>query len=140
MVLSLLLTAALLGQSSKHEGMKKDAAVLGRTSDAIMLKTLKARSIGPAMMGGRVSSIALDPADENTYYVGLGTGGVMKTSNGGATFSAIFEKEPVASVGAIAVAPSNAKQVWVGTGEANDRNSSSWGDGVYRSTDGGDRG
>jgi len=138
LILSLLLAATLLGQSSKHEGMKKDAAVLGRTPAALMLKSLKARSIGPAVMGGRVSSIALDPEDAYTYYVGLGTGGVMKTSNEGATFSAVFEKEPVASVGAIAVAPSNAKQVWVGTGEANDRNSSSWGDGVYRSTDGGD--
>jgi photosystem II stability/assembly factor-like uncharacterized protein len=61
----------------------------------------------------------------------------MKTSNEGATFSPVFEKESTASIGAIAVAPSDAKQVWVGTGEANDRNSSSWGDGVYRSTDAG---
>ncbi|HEY6951816.1 MAG TPA: hypothetical protein VI758_05380 [Bacteroidota bacterium] len=102
-----------------------------------MLKALKARSIGPAVMGGRVSSIALDPKDVYTYYVGLGTGGIMKTSNDGATFDAIFEKEEVAAIGAIAVAPSNAQQVWVGTGEANDRNSSSWGNGVYRSTDAG---
>ena len=101
------------------------------------LAALKARAIGPATMGGRVSAIALDPADPATFYVGLGTGGIMKTANAGASFSAIFEKEKVAAIGAITVAPSDAKVVWVGTGEANDRNSSSWGDGVYRSVDAG---
>jgi photosystem II stability/assembly factor-like uncharacterized protein len=105
------------------------------TKDA--LAPLKARSIGPAMMGGRVSTIALDPSDGATFYVGLGTGGIMKTTNAGASFSAIFEKEKVAAIGAIAVAPSDPKVIWVGTGEGNDRNSSSWGDGVYRSEDSG---
>jgi photosystem II stability/assembly factor-like uncharacterized protein len=112
----------------------KDAEVaLPETS----LAGLKARAIGPATMGGRISTIALDPADPATFYVGLGTGGIMKSTNAGASFSAIFEKEAVAAIGAIAVAPSDAKIVWVGTGEANDRNSSSWGNGVYRSEDSG---
>lgn len=133
----LLPAAAALSQTKGRTTAQSRASAEEHTPDAIYLKALKARSIGPAIMGGRVSSIALDPTDQYTYYVGLGTGGVMKTTNDGATFSAIFEKEPVASVGAVAVAPSNAKQVWVGTGEANDRNSSSWGDGVFRSTDGG---
>jgi photosystem II stability/assembly factor-like uncharacterized protein len=137
LVLTVLFTTVAIAQQSKTGKTNMHPAVEGHTPDAVMLKSLKARSIGPAVMGGRVSSIALDPKDQYTFYVGLGTGGVMKTSNSGATFSAIFEKEPVASVGAVAVAPSDAKQVWVGTGEANDRNSSSWGDGVYRSTDGG---
>jgi photosystem II stability/assembly factor-like uncharacterized protein len=106
--------------------------------DPVLLRNLKARSIGPAVMGGRVSDIAIDPNDPFTYYVALGTGGVMKTSNNGVTFDAVFEKEAVAAIGAVAVAPSDSKIVWVGTGEANDRNSSSWGGGVYRSTDGGD--
>jgi photosystem II stability/assembly factor-like uncharacterized protein len=101
------------------------------------LKPFNARAIGPAVMGGRVSSIAYDPADPYTFYVGLGTGGVMKTADNGVTFSGVFENEDVAAIGAIAVAPSNAKHVWVGTGEANDRNSSSWGDGIYHSVDGG---
>ena len=61
----------------------------------------------------------------------------MKTTDNGGTFQAVFEKEAVASIGAVAVAPSDPKVVWVGTGEANDRNSSSWGNGVYRSTDAG---
>ncbi len=133
----LLYAAFACAQSSKSDKKKPQSSVEVHTPDSMMWKALGARSIGPAVMGGRVSSIALDPVDQYTYYAGLGTGGIMKTSNDGATFSAIFEKESVASVGAIAVAPSDAKQLWAGTGEANDRNSSSWGDGVYRSTDGG---
>ena len=88
------------------------------------LKALKAREIGPAVMGGRVSDIALDPADPHTFYVALATGGLMKTTDGGGSFKAVFEHESVASTGAVAVAPSNPKVVWLGTGEANDRNSS----------------
>lgn len=136
-VILLFAIGIAFGQTPKSAKAKTTTFTDGHTPESIMLKTLRARTIGPAVMGGRVSSIVLDPEDLYTYYVGLGTGGVMKTSDNGATFSAIFEKEAVASVGAIAVAPSNAKHVWVGTGEANDRNSSSWGNGIYHSTDGG---
>ena len=110
----------------------------GPVIDSVLLKSLKARSIGPAEMGGRVSEVAYDPSDAGTFFVALGTGGLMKTTSDGAAFDAIFEKESVASIGAVAVAPSDPKVVWLGTGEANDRNSSSWGNGVYRSSDGGD--
>lgn len=106
--------------------------------DAARLVALKARSIGPAIMGGRVSEIALDPLKADTFYVGLATGGIWKTVNAGATFTPVFDKQPVASIGALAVAPSNPKVLWVGTGEANDRNSSGWGKGVFRSTNGGE--
>jgi photosystem II stability/assembly factor-like uncharacterized protein len=102
-----------------------------------MVKVLKAREIGPAVMGGRISDVSFDPEDPATFYLGHATGGVAKTTNNGATFSAVFRDEPVHSIGAVAVAPSNAKIVWVGSGEGNDRNSSGWGDGVYRSTDSG---
>jgi len=88
-------------------------------------------------MGGRVSDIAIDPHNPFVFYVGLAHGGVFKTNDNGVTFESIFDKQPMLSIGAIAVAPSNSEVVWVGTGEANDRNSSDWGDGVYRSTDGG---
>ena len=110
---------------------------LADSETVVLTKPLKARAIGPAVMGGRVSDIALDPQDPYTYYVALGTGGVMKTADNGGSWEPVFEKERVAAVGAVAVAPSDPKVVWVGTGEANDRNSTSWGDGVYRSTDGG---
>ncbi len=103
----------------------------------VLFKNLKARSIGPAVMGGRVSDIALDPRNPAVFYVGLATGGLFKTGDNGVTFNPIFDKEPVLSIGAVAVAPSDSDVVWVGTGEANDRNTSEWGNGVYRSTDGG---
>jgi len=102
-----------------------------------MLKGLKARSIGPAVMGGRVSDIAIDPTNPFTFYVGLATGGVWKSENNGISFEPIFDDQPVQSIGAVAVAPSNPELVWVGTGEGNDRNSSGWGNGIYKSTDSG---
>jgi photosystem II stability/assembly factor-like uncharacterized protein len=103
----------------------------------VLPRGLKARSIGPATMGGRVSSLAFDPKDPWTFYVGLATGGIMKTADNGGTFTPIFEHETVAAIGDVAVAPSDPQVVWAGTGEANDRNTVSWGAGVYRSTDGG---
>lgn len=109
-----------------------------QTVGEILLKNLKARSIGPATMGGRISDIALDPRNPALFYIGASTGGVFKTSNNGISFEPIFDKEPVQSIGAVAIAPSDSDVLWVGTGEANDRNSSGWGNGVYRSTDGGE--
>ena len=102
-----------------------------------MLNGLSARSIGPAVMGGRVSDIAIDPETPWTFYVATAHGGLMKTTDNGGAFSDVSDKERVPSIGAVAVAPSDAKVVWLGTGEANDRNSAGWGKGVYRSTDGG---
>jgi hypothetical protein len=104
----------------------------------VLFKNLKARWIGPAVMGGRVSDIAIDPRNSAVFYVGLGTGGLFKTGDNGVSFNAIFDKQPTLSIGAVAVAPSDSDVVWVGSGEANDRNSSEWGDGIYRSTDGGE--
>jgi len=123
------------------EKPKPKAPEPGRTTvkvPASALRALKARSIGPAIMGGRVTTIAADPGNPQAFYVGLATGGLMKTGNNGVTFDAIFEKESTASIGAVAVSPSDPRVLWVGTGEATDRNSAGWGDGVYRSTDGGE--
>jgi photosystem II stability/assembly factor-like uncharacterized protein len=102
-----------------------------------VLKGITARSIGPAVMGGRISDIALDPSSPWTFYAATAHGGLLKTTDNGASFSAVMDDQKVVSFGAVAVAPSNSKVVWVGTGEPNDRNSSGWGNGVYRSTDGG---
>jgi photosystem II stability/assembly factor-like uncharacterized protein len=102
-----------------------------------MLKGLKARAIGPAVMGGRVSDLAVDPRQPTTFYVALATGGLWKTANNGVTFEPVFDAQPVQSLGAVSVAPSDSDVVWVGSGEGNDRNSSGWGDGVYVSTNGG---
>ncbi|MGZ5004348.1 MAG: WD40/YVTN/BNR-like repeat-containing protein, partial [Chthoniobacterales bacterium] len=103
----------------------------------IYFKNLKARAIGPTVMGGRISDIAIDPRNPGVFFVGTATGGVFKTGDNGASFDPIFDKESALSIGAIAIAPSDPDVIYVGTGEANDRNSSGWGNGVYRSNDGG---
>src|ERR1051326_7973924 len=106
-------------------------------SDDPMLKRFVFRGIGPASMGGRVDDIAAVEGNPYIYYVGLATGGIWKTTNNGTTFTPIFDTYSRGSVGDIAIAPSNPDIVWVGTGEANNRQSSSFGDGIYKSTDAG---
>lgn len=108
------------------------------TPPGAQLAALKARSLGPAVMGGRVVSIALDPQDPAVFYLGHATGGLWKTVNAGTTYTPLLKHERVFSVGAVAVAPSDPRVIWVGTGEATDRNSAGFGSGVYRSTDGGE--
>jgi len=98
---------------------------------------LKWRSVGPAVAGGRVPAVAGTESDPNLYYIGAAGGGVWKTVNGGATWTAVFEKQPVSAIGAVTIDPGNENVVWVGTGEANPRNDVSYGDGVYKSVDGG---
>jgi photosystem II stability/assembly factor-like uncharacterized protein len=102
-----------------------------------MLKKLEWRSIGPATMGGRISDIAVVESNPAHVWIATATGGVWKTTNLGTTWSPMFDKEAVSSTGAIAVFQPKPEIVWVGTGEANSRNSSGWGRGVYRSDDGG---
>lgn len=104
---------------------------------AKLFKRLEARPIGPANMGGRISDVAVVESDPAQFYIATATGGVWKTTNAGATWKPLFDKEAVASTGAIAVFQARPERVWVGTGEANGRNSSSWGRGVYLSDDGG---
>ncbi len=96
------------------------------------------RAIGPATAGGRVAAVAGSATDTKLYYVGAAGGGVWKTANGGQTWDPVFEKESTAAIGAIAIDPTDNQTVWVGTGEANPRNDVSYGDGVYKTTDGGD--
>ncbi len=95
------------------------------------------RGIGPASMGGRIDDIAVGENDPYLVYVGFATGGVWKSTNNGTTWQPIFDQYSRASIGDIAIAPSDANIVWVGTGEPNNRQSSSFGDGIYKSTDGG---
>lgn len=101
------------------------------------LKNLKWRDIGPAIMGGRIDDFAVVQGNPSTFYVGAATGGVWKTTNAGTTFEPIFDDQGSTSIGDICIAPSDPNVVWVGTGEPNNRQSSSWGDGIYRSLDGG---
>ncbi|HEV7682763.1 MAG TPA: hypothetical protein VGO68_11615 [Pyrinomonadaceae bacterium] len=105
--------------------------------DDTFLKNLQFRAIGPANMGGRIDDIAVVENNPSTYYVGVATGGVWKTTNNGTTFDPIFDEQGSTSIGDIAIAPNDPSIVWVGTGEPNNRQSSSWGDGIYRSLDAG---
>ncbi len=95
------------------------------------------RCIGPANMGGRITAVAVVESDPSTFYIASATGGLLKTTNNGTTFAFAFDKESTVSIGDVAVAPSDPNVVWVGTGENNPRNSVSYGDGVYKSTDAG---
>jgi photosystem II stability/assembly factor-like uncharacterized protein len=128
-----------------------------RTLQESDLKRLPWRSVGPAIMGGRISDMCFAPGNTKTYYVAYATSGLWRTKNHGTTFESIFDKESTSAIGAVAVcdAPTDwegwdstskkaerlekgkEKIIWVGTGEGNGRNSSSWGNGVYRSTDSG---
>src|SRR3954469_1208702 len=102
-----------------------------------ILAGLSARCIGPANMGGRVADLAVVESNPATYYVAAASGGVWKTADGGATFKSVFDDQPTQSIGAVAVCQGKPDVVYVGTGEANPRNSVSWGAGVFRSDDGG---
>lgn len=98
---------------------------------------LRFRSIGPAVTSGRVIAFAVDPNDRTKYYVAVASGGVWKTVNAGTTWTPVFENEGAFSIGAVALDPKNPSTVWVGTGERNSQRSVGYGDGVYRSDDGG---
>jgi photosystem II stability/assembly factor-like uncharacterized protein len=107
--------------------------------DSDTISGLGARNIGSATMSGRVSAVtAVKEAGRLTVYVGAASGGVWKSTNGGTTYKPIFDKQTAQSIGAIAIDPQEPKTIWVGTGEAWTRNSVSIGDGIYKSTDGGD--
>jgi photosystem II stability/assembly factor-like uncharacterized protein len=98
---------------------------------------LRLRSIGPALTSGRVGDLAVHPGSPKIYYVAVASGGVWKTENAGTTWTPIFDGEKSFSIGAITLDPNNPLVVWVGTGENNSQRSVSYGDGVYKSLDGG---
>src|SRR4051812_34890237 len=122
----LSMPAAMLAQGGAATADAKD-----------VFENVKFRNLGPAVGGGRVAAVAGIPGNPNVYYIGAGGGGVWKTIDGGLSWKAIFEKQPTASIGAIALAPSNPSLVWVGTGESNPRNDVVTGKGVFFSPDGG---
>jgi photosystem II stability/assembly factor-like uncharacterized protein len=95
------------------------------------------RDIGPATPSGRIDDFAVFEQNPAIFYIGTATGGVWKTVNNGTTLEPVFDDQGNASIGAVAIAPGDPNIVWVGTGEANNRQSSSWGDGIHKSTDGG---
>ena len=133
MVLAL---AMVFGISSKVV-MGQSPAPESGVDEKDVFKNLAFRNLGPAVGGGRVAAVAGIPGNPNVYYVGAAGGGVFKTENAGITWKAIFEHESTASIGALALAPSNPSIVWVGTGESKVRNDVIDGRGVYVSGDAG---
>jgi photosystem II stability/assembly factor-like uncharacterized protein len=101
------------------------------------LSALKFRCIGPATHSGRIGDLAVNPKNPAQYYVAVASGGVWKTNNAGTTYFPIFDNEASYSIGCITLAPGNENIVWVGTGENNNQRSVAYGDGVYKSEDGG---
>ncbi|MFN3648252.1 MAG: VPS10 domain-containing protein [Armatimonadota bacterium] len=128
-VLLLLALAATLGAG----------AVAQEEADSAYdpFRQLVFRNIGPGAMGGRIDDFAVDESNPSTFYVATAASGLWKTENHGTTFRPIFDRELVSSIGDVTLAPSDPSIVYVGTGEPNNRQSSSWGHGVYRSSDAG---
>ena len=102
-----------------------------------LVSALKFRGIGPAFMSGRIGDIVIDPDDRSTWYIAASSGGVWKTINNGVTYSPIFDSYGSYSIGCLALDPNNRFTLWVGSGENNSQRSVGYGDGVYKSTDGG---
>jgi photosystem II stability/assembly factor-like uncharacterized protein len=130
----LLLVLSGGAQSPRAEGPSSPAI------DGSILRTMRWRSIGPANTGGRVADLAVGrvPGSPDAIYAGAAGGGVFKSTNQGTSWTPVFDRvDAMMSIGDLAVSPSNPNIVWAGTGEPNNRQSSSWGDGVYRSIDGG---
>lgn len=105
--------------------------------DPVLIETLHVRNVGPANPGGRIHDVEVHPEHLNTIWVGHASGGVFKSTNNGTTWEAVFDDQISTSIGDIAIAPSNPSIVYVGTGEQNNRQSSSWGYGMYKTMDGG---
>ncbi len=101
------------------------------------VSALKLRAIGPALMSGRISDIAIDPENQNTWYVAVGSGNLWKTTNAGTTWKPIFDNYGSYSIGCVTIDPNDHHTIWVGTGEAVGGRHVGYGDGVYRSLDGG---
>ncbi len=128
--LVILLTLSTIFSGYSQENDKKD-------QDKDPLKGLKWRSIGPAFMSGRVSDFAVNPDNHSEYYVSFAAGHIWKTTNNGTTFTPLFEKKEAYSIGCMTMDPKNANKLWVGTGENNHQRSVSYGNGVYKTLDGG---
>lgn len=140
----LLLVALMvaLGLAPGAEAKKKKAEEAEKAEtpsvwSASTFSGLKARNIGPALMSGRVSDLAIDPTDQSTWYVAVGSGGVWKTTNSGTTWTPIFDGQASYSIGCVTVDPNDPDVVWVGTGENVGGRHVGYGDGVYKSLDGG---
>jgi photosystem II stability/assembly factor-like uncharacterized protein len=134
-VLGLLLLVVMPSFSQKKSA--GTAASKDTVFNSGVLSGFTFRSIGPAVTSGRVSDVEVNPNNINEYYVAAASGGVWKTTNAGITYTPVFDKEGSYSIGCVTIDPNNSNVVWVGTGENNNQRSVAYGDGVYKSEDGG---
>ncbi len=136
-VLCLASAAAAQTQQATPQSAQTPEQPEDATTETKSFERLEWRSIGPANMGGRVADIEGVAGDPNVVYVATASGGLFKTTNGGVRWTPVFERQGTISIGDIALEPGNPEVIWLGTGESAVRNSVSFGDGVYKSTDGG---
>ncbi|HEY6827237.1 MAG TPA: hypothetical protein VI259_10275, partial [Gemmatimonadaceae bacterium] len=134
-IAALLLVAAPVTLAAQGRGQRSEATF--NLSANPMLSSFRFRSIGPASMGGRLDDIEVSLSDPNVIYIGYAVGGVFKSEDNGVSFRPVFQTYTTASIGDIAIHPTNPDIVYVGTGEPNNRQTASFGDGIYKSTDGG---
>ncbi len=134
-----LLAVPLPAQTGTRPAAKaaKGAAAAQPRLTPELLSGLAFRNIGPAVMSGRISDIAIHPRDRHTWYIAVGSGGVWKTANAGTTWTPVFDAQPSYSIGCVTLDPSNPETVWVGTGENVSGRHVGFGDGVYKSLNGG---
>ncbi|REL25602.1 glycosyl hydrolase [Thalassotalea euphylliae] len=126
------LMVSVAGVSAKSGDAENSSLFTSKTFDAMEM-----RNIGPAYMSGRIADIAVDQKNPSTWYTAVGSGGIWKTVNAGTTWTPIFDKQAVYSTGDVTIDPSNSDIIWVGTGENNGGRHISFGDGIYKSLDGG---
>ena len=134
-VFACLFAAADVGAAGNAKENDKEEKATDPMAKAV--EGLSFRGIGPAFMSGRIGDIAVDPIKENTWYIGVSSGNVWKTVNAGTTWEPIFDTYGSYSVGCLAIDPGNRHVIWVGTGENNSQRSVGYGDGIYKSVDGG---
>ncbi len=143
LAISLMMVAALLFIVQPVEAQRRNRQApdvqptQGSGASSADLGTLRFRSVGPASYSGRIADFAVNPENPSEYYVGTAAGGLWKTENKGTTFKPIFDNQKVFSIGALAIDPNNPFVLWVGTGENNSQRNLAYGDGVYKTTDGG---
>lgn len=132
----LLISLAILSASLSYSQPAKDSK--DDKTKSPNLSGLKFRNIGPAITSGRIGDIAVNPYNKSEWYIAVASGNVFKTTNRGISFTPIFDSYGSYSIGCVTIDPHNTSVIWVGTGENNSQRSVGWGDGIYKSTDGGD--
>ncbi|CAN5703121.1 hypothetical protein BH24ACI5_BH24ACI5_17340 [soil metagenome] len=135
---TLLAGHGLMAQGQGQQQAPELPPPVNQSADPL-LNSFVWRAIGPANMGGRIDDIAVDEQNPSTFYLGFAGGGLWKTINNGTTWAPIFDEHGISSIGDVTLAPSNPNIIYVGTGEPNNRQSSTFGGGVYKSTDGGQK-